>query len=528
MKVAPPSIPRAAKQAKLLLRRRWRCYPSSIPNPAKASTFVGIDRSGELKSFLLRRLSSSSDSDRPESMADGPEKIRLLTEKVPITSRTSMSEDLRFNLSALAQELLALEDEKGIDFILDSASAHSLLRDISDATPCVELLNLLSARPLVALEFFDRRRKKFVQIEAPIAAEEYAKAIKLAGRVKKVDLALEFFVEAGAEGVRTTSTYNALMGTYMYTESAKKCLSLFEVMKRDPDCEPTIITYNILLSVFGRSMLVDHMETILVAIEESNLKPTLKTYNTVIAGYVTAWMWDKMESTFQAMKESGLEPDSCTYLLMLRGYAHQGNLEKMEMMYETVRETMADQSPPLIRSMICAYCKSSKSERVNRVEELSSRLPENQYRPWLNVILIKLYAQEGLVEKMESLVHEAFSHGTVITTAGVMRAIISSYFRVDDLEHLIRFIRLAESAGWRLCRSLYHCQMVMYGQQNRFKEMTTVLSEMEAFKFDPTKKTFLIMYKAFSNFGKKFEAESVIGLMWKYGFIIPGDVFYLS
>ena len=363
---------------------------------------------------------------------------------------------------------------------------------------------------------------------APLIAEEYVKAIKLAGRIKDVNLALELFNAAGSERVRTSSTYNALMGTYMFTESPKKCLAIFENMKKDPDCVPSIITYNILLSVFGRSMLVNHMEAILTAIEESNLKPTLKTYNTVIAGYVTAWMWDKMESSFQAITDSGLKPDTLTHHLMLRGYAHQGNLEKMEKTYELVRDTIDEKSPPLIRAMICAYCKSSDPDRVKKVETLFSRLPENQYRSWLNVLLIKLYAREHLTEKMEALIHEALNRGTVINAAGVMRAIITSYFVLGDLDHLTKFIRLAESAGWRLCRSLYHCEMVMYGQKSRFHEMKNVLLEMDDFKFEPTKKTFLIMYKAYSNFGKKFAAESVFGLMWKNGFIIPGDAFCLA
>ncbi|CAA7388678.1 unnamed protein product [Spirodela intermedia] len=522
--VAPPNISRVAERSRLLLRRR--CGPSTRPSVCEASALLVAPGAGDRKPHLLRHL--SSDSDRPEALGDSRDRILLLTEKFSCPSRTVITEGLRSKVAALAAELLALPDDRDLDAVLCSSSTPSFLRDTSDVTPFLELLNLLSSRPLLALEFFNRRRKKLVEAGAPVTAEEYVKAIKLAGRVKDVDLAVDLFNAAGTEGLRTTSTYNALMGTYMYTESAKKCLALFEDMKRDPDCEPTIITYNILLSVFGRSMLVDHMETILVAIEESNLKPSLKTYNTVIAGYVTAWMWDKMESAFHTMKDCGLKPDTCTHLLMLRGYAHQGNLEKMEKTYEIVKENVDDHALPLIRAMICAYCKSSDPERVEKIEELSKRLPENQYRPWLNVLLIKLYAQEGLMEKMEALLYEAFNQGTIITTTGVMRAIITSYFRLDDLDHLTKFIRLAESAGWRLCRSLYHCEMVMYGQQSRFGEMKNVINEMEAFKFDPTKKTFLIMFKAYSSFGKKLESDSVFGMMWKYGFIVPKDAFHLS
>jgi len=113
------------------------------------------------------------------------------------------------------------------------------------------------------------------------------------------------------------------------------------------------------------------------------------------------------------------------------------------------------------------------------------------------VFLIRVYAQEGLVESMDRLILEAFKQNTMVTTSHIMRLIISGCFQFDALDRLAGFIRRAEYLGWRLCRSLYHCKMVMYGQQNRLEEMHAVLDEMEVYKFDRTKKSFVIMFKAY-------------------------------
>ena len=115
--------------------------------------------------------------------------------------------------------------------------------------------------------------------------EEYSKSIVLAGRAKNVDLAVELFAEVQSRGInRAISVYNALMTCYICNGFTKKPLSLFEEMKRNANCIPTIVTYNILLSTFGRSMLVDHMEMVYQAIKEAGLIPTVHTYNTLIAG----------------------------------------------------------------------------------------------------------------------------------------------------------------------------------------------------------------------------------------------------
>jgi pentatricopeptide repeat protein len=350
----------------------------------------------------------------------------------------------------------------------------------------------------------------------PLTADDYASAISLAGRARNLSLAVKLFYES-ISIASGPILYNALMTAFMYNGEITTTLCLFDKLKKETKYRPDSVSYNILLSLYSFHILVDQMKSVLNDMDSSGIPRTVETYNIIICGYLRSKSWDQMERTFDSLKE----PDASTQLLMLRGYALAGRLKKMEKMYKLVKEDVRTRERSLIWAMICAYRKAGGQSSLRKIQELVGLVRAEEYFPYLHVFLITAYAKEGSIDEMERLIVDAYKRNIVISSVRVMRTILAVYFKYGDVDQLDFFIKQAEKAGWSLFKDLYRCKMVLYSRLGWLREMCCEVDKMDSYWPVRDRYTLKILYKGFSNAGRRLEMNMVIGLMFKYGFQFP-------
>lgn len=211
----------------------------------------------------------------------------------------------------------------------------------------------------------------------------YSKLISVMGRKGQTRMAMWLFSEMRNSGCKPdTSVYNALITAHLHsrdkTKALVKALSYFEKMKGMERCQPSIVTYNILLRAFAQAKNVEQVDVFFKDLDSSICSPDIYTFNGVMDAYGKLGMIKEMESVLSKMKSKQIKPDIITFNLLIDAYGRKQSFEKMEQVFRSLLQSKEKPTLSTFNSMITNYGRARLREKADFTFQ---KMTEMGYRP---------------------------------------------------------------------------------------------------------------------------------------------------
>ncbi|KAJ7549906.1 hypothetical protein O6H91_07G074300 [Diphasiastrum complanatum] len=414
---------------------------------------------------------------------------------------------------SLLKQIQSANDSSQIEQILD-AGASQLLGPTS--WYWLPLLDELArgTKPLLALEVFNWKKK---QVHEEASAKEYSKLISLAGRINVPRLAQELFDEMPARGVRRTSLiYNALIDAYGKNQCTDQALALFSEMKGSEDCQPNLVTYNTLISMFSRKQSVEQMESMHQECINAGFSPDKVTFNALIWGYMRSLNHVKMEDAYRKQIENGCQPDIITFNALMIGFSCAESVAKMEEVLDDLQKFGLQVNAMIGELMMEAY---SRHEMFDKMEATLKLMIDKsvRYGSRVHSIMIESYARAGKLDCVETSIQRMFNNKNQFRSSKTLEVVITACTDQGAFDRLESILEGVKSSGWILAPSTNRILISKYAEGNMFDKLEETLRDMETPGSKQSPEILELLSDAYERAGKTAELLAIKERIQNYG-----------
>lgn len=324
----------------------------------------------------------------------------------------------------------------------------------------------------------------------------YSKLISVMGKKGQSRMAMWLFSEMRNSGCKPdTSVYNALITAHLHSRDKAKALakavSYFEKMKGMERCQPSIVTYNILLRAFAQAKNVDQVNALFKDLDESIVSADTFTFNGVMDAYGKVGLIREMELVLALMKSKKVKPDIITFNLLIDAYGRKQEFDKMEQVFKSLLRSKEKPTLPTFNSMITNYGKARLREKADLVYQ---KMIEMGYKPSFITYecLIMMYGYCDYVSRAREIFDQMVESGRE-KKVSTLNAMLDVY-----------------------CKNSLPMEADMLFESARASRMLPV---------DST--TYKLLYKAYTKADMKELVEKLLVCMDKDG-IVPNKRFFLD
>ncbi|KAH9330678.1 hypothetical protein KI387_002786, partial [Taxus chinensis] len=315
---------------------------------------------------------------------------------------------------------------------------------------------------------------------------DWARQISLAGRVNNTQLASRAFSLMELQQIRPTSTvFNSLIYAYGFSNRLAKALSLFEVMERTEDCQPTLVTYNTFMSVYSRLGDANNLQAWYEACKNAGFSPNADTYKHLILGFLRANRYDRMNFAFREMISSGVMPNIATLESVMEGYCKQGRLERMKETLKFMKEEGWNVTEKIATRVFEVYAKLGEVREMQEMLVIGKALQNTKFVSEVYSKIVKAYALSGQLDDMEFYVGKMLEDGANFSCSGDVEAVISSYFFHEAYDRLEFFLNQVTGVC-KLSSGTYNLLFTEYEKAGQIEKLQVIVENIKKAGFNPS------------------------------------------
>lgn len=271
---------------------------------------------------------------------------------------------------------------------------------------------------------------------------------------KELDVIMAFFKWA-----RTQKWYTPNAYTFTILIDRLGLAGDFEAIKwlcdtmQTENCQPTPVTYNVLIKWYVRSSKLDEAYACFVEMTKCKCQPDVFTFNQLIGSFISAGLPQKAVEVFDQMEEFGSVPERQIYEAMVPIFAKAGNLEKACKLFDDMKSKGHQPSLPIYNCLIDTL---GRAGRLDSTMKLFSDIKDSGKTPSaaIHVSLIESFAKAGKLE-MAMKIWVDMQRAGFTPTPSLYTFIIEAHLKARQLEKAMQLLGSMLKLGHLPSRGLY-------------------------------------------------------------------------
>ncbi|XP_019413425.1 PREDICTED: pentatricopeptide repeat-containing protein MRL1, chloroplastic isoform X1 [Lupinus angustifolius] len=286
----------------------------------------------------------------------------------------------------------------------------------------------------------------------------------------------------------TLSTFNMLLSVCTSSQDSERAFQVLQLLKEarlEPDCQ----LYTTLISTCAKSGKVDQMFEVFHKMVNSGVEPNVLTYGALIDGCARVGQVAKAFGVYGIMRSKNVKPDRVVFNALIAACAQSGAVDRaFDVLAEMAAETQPIDPDHITFGALMKAC--SKAGQVQRAQDVYKMIQKYNVKgsPELYTIAINSCSQTGDWELAQSVYNDMTQKG-VLPDEMFLSALIDVAGHAKKLDAAFEVLQEARKGGIHIGIMSYSSLMGACSNTRNWQKALELYDYIKSLKLVPTVST---------------------------------------